>query len=205
MWNNFTICLLLLLSSQIAFAQEDSKVIESERKIVWEQIKGAFNYHIQIRDKKDSLLIDERIEKNYYDIKLPEGKYQYRVGVYNKFVKISAYSDWVNLNIRRASTPNPNLTKLDIDANELPQFVEVYGNDFSEEMKIELKQGPENIPISFEIVNPEKAIVTFLKPLELGQYDLYLYNPKNRAMLIPAFLIINDKNAKPITLYEEKK
>ena len=87
--------------------------------------------------------IRKNIENKYY-IKLPEGKYEERVGVYNKFGKISGYTEWQNIVINKVYNPQIDNNKFSIQNDTNIHKIIIKGNYFTSDTKVILKSEKEN-------------------------------------------------------------
>ncbi|MCP5497885.1 MAG: hypothetical protein H7A23_25300 [Leptospiraceae bacterium] len=60
----------------------------------WDTIQGSHGYRIEIQDASGKIVREEKVNGNQTDIKLPVGKYKYRISALNKFEKPSNWSEW---------------------------------------------------------------------------------------------------------------
>ena len=81
------------------YAQEKK---ERPVRIKWESIEGIIKYRVLIRDSSETVRIDRTVETPYIDFTLPPGKYMIRVGAINKFEKISFWTEWENVELRKS-------------------------------------------------------------------------------------------------------
>lgn len=197
MLNKFLEIFLLLLLfniSIISIENEEDNNIEST--LEWESVKSAKGYHVQIRNSNKKLLVDEKIIENKYFINLPEGKYEERVGVYNKFGKISGYSEWQKIVINKVYNPQIDSNKISIHNDTNIHKIIIKGNYFTSDTKVLLKSDKENIKISEQIFKSEKEIeITInLENISSGIFDLIIINPRNKKGSSSEYLSIVDKN-----------
>jgi len=82
-----------------AYAQEKK---EKPVRIKWESIEGIIKYRVLIRDSEETIRVDRTVETPYIDFILPPGKYMIRIGAINKFDKISFWTDWENVELRKS-------------------------------------------------------------------------------------------------------
>jgi hypothetical protein len=198
MLNKILEILVLLLFFNISIfstdIEEDNNI---ENTLEWESVKSAKGYHVQIRNSNKKLIVDEKIIENKYYIKLPEGKYEERVGVYNKFGKISGYTEWQNIVINKVYNPQIDNNKLSIQNDTNIHKIIIKGNYFTSETKVILKSEKENIKISEQIFKSEKEIeITInLENVSSGIYDLFIINPRNKKGSSLEYLSIIEKNS----------
>ena len=197
MLNKILKILLLLLFFNISIFSTDIEDNNIESTLEWESVKSAKGYHVQIRNSNKKLIVDEKIIENKYYIKLPEGKYEERVGVYNKFGKISGYTEWQNIVINKVYNPQIDNNKFSIQNDTNIHKIIIKGNYFTSDTKVILKSEKENIKISEQIFKSEKEIeITInLENVSSGIFDLFIINPRNKKGSSLEYLSIIDKNS----------
>jgi len=197
MLNKFLEIFLLLLLFNISILsteiEEDNNI---ESTLEWESVKSAKGYHVQIRNSNKKIIVDEKINENKYFINLSEGKYEERVGVYNKFGKISGYSEWQKIVINKVYNPQIDSNKISIQNDINIHKIIIKGNYFTSDTKVLLKSDKENIKISEQIFKSEKEIeITInVENISSGIFDLIIINPKNKKGSSSEYLSIVDKN-----------
>jgi hypothetical protein len=82
-----------------AYAQEKK---EKPVRIKWESIEGIIQYRVLIRDSNEAIRVDRTVDTPYIDFVLPPGKYMIRIGAINKFEKISFWTDWEDIELRKS-------------------------------------------------------------------------------------------------------
>lgn len=88
----------MLASTRSALAEEtQSKPI----RIKWESVEGIIKFIVQIKDLSDAVVLDKTVDVEYIDFTLPPGKYLIRIGAINKFEKLSFWTDWDQIEIRK--------------------------------------------------------------------------------------------------------
>lgn len=92
------VCILSFGNSS-AFAEEKK---EKPLRIRWEAVEGIIRFTVQIKDASDAAVLDKTVDTNYVDFMLPPGKYQIRIGAINKFEKLSFWTDWDSIEIRKS-------------------------------------------------------------------------------------------------------
>ena len=197
MLNKILEILLLSLFFNISIFSTDIEDNNIESTLEWESVKSAKGYHVQIRNSNKKLIVDEKIIENKYYIKLPEGKYEERVGVYNKFGKISGYTEWQNIVINKVYNPQIDNNKFSIQNDTNIHKIIIKGNYFTSDTKVILKSEKENIKISEQIFKSEKEIeITInLENVSSGIFDLFIINPRNKKGSSLEYLSIIDKNS----------
>ena len=197
MLNKILEILLLSLFFNISIFSTDIEDNNIESTLEWESVKSAKGYHVQIRNSNKKLIVDEKIIENKYYIKLPEGKYEERVGVYNKFGKISGYTEWQNIVINKVYNPQIDNNKFSIQNDTNIHKIIIKGNYFTSDTKVILKSEKENIKISEQIFKSEKEIeITInLENVSSGIFDLFIINPRNKKGSSLEYLSIIEKNS----------
>ena len=100
----FNIIYLIITSLAIAIALAPAYAAEKKEKTIrikWEGIQGIIRYMVQIKNSKDTVVLDKTVATSYIDFLLPPGKYQIRIGAVNKFEKISFWTEWDAIEIRK--------------------------------------------------------------------------------------------------------
>ncbi len=188
--------LLLLFINSSIFSNDIEEDNNLESTIEWESVKSAKGYHVQIRNSNKKLIIDEKINENKYSIKLPEGNYEERIGVYNKFGKISGYSDWQKIIINKVYNPQIDNNKISIQNDINIHKLSIKGNYFTSDTKVILKSEKEKIIITEQNFKSEKEIeITInVEKSTTGTFDLIIINPRNKKSSSLEYLSILDKN-----------
>lgn len=92
---------ILIASGASAYARDNEKS-EKPLRIKWAAIEGIIKFNVQIKDASDAMVIDRTVDTNYIDFLLPPAKYSIRIGAINKFEKISFWTDWDVIEIRKS-------------------------------------------------------------------------------------------------------
>jgi hypothetical protein len=198
MLNKFCKIFLFLLFLIIPIFSNDTEEDNNLESILeWESVKSAKGYHIQIKNSNRKLIVDEKLNENKYYIKLPEGKYEERIGVYNKFGKISGYSEWQKIVINKVYNPQIDNNKISIQNDTNIHKIIIKGNYFTSDTKVILKSEKENLKISEQIFKSEKEIeITLnLENVRSGIFDLIIINPRNKKGFSLEYLSIIDINS----------
>ena len=75
------------------FSQE-SEDIENPF-LIWQPVENIKFYQLQVRDNEQEIILDEKVTETKYPLELEAGKYEHRVGLYNKFGKVYGFSEWI--------------------------------------------------------------------------------------------------------------
>jgi hypothetical protein len=90
----------VVLSAAVpAFADEEPR---KPIRIKWETLEGIIRFIVQIKDSGGEVVLDKTVETSFIDFLLPPGKYQIRLGAVNKFEKVSFWTEWDSLEIRKS-------------------------------------------------------------------------------------------------------
>jgi hypothetical protein len=94
--------LLAIAAVSTVLAQEKGKK-EKAIRIKWEAVEGIIKYMVQMKNADDAIVLDKTVPTNYIDFLLPPGTYRIRIGAVNKFEKVSFWTDWENVEIRKVA------------------------------------------------------------------------------------------------------
>lgn len=193
------ISIIFLLFTYTIFAEDELNNLENT--LEWEDVKYSKGYHVQIRNSNKKLIVDEKINENKYKIVLPNGEYEERLGVYNKFGKISGFSEWEKIIVSKVYIPEVKNENIELSSYLEDQSIVIKGNYFSSDIKIFLKsKNDQNIIKSFVVNNENEILINLsINKNTLGKYDLVLVNPRNKKNRITDFLSIIDKKEKIIS------
>ncbi|RHX84845.1 LIC11435 family protein [Leptospira stimsonii] len=191
MWNKIykTIFLLLcILYSLSVFGEEDAQYLE------WKSVPEANAYLVEIKDPSGRIT-REKTKSTKFEVNLPPGIYEHRIGVLNKFGRVSVFSEWSTFEVILSRAP-----VLDADSSvkmlreKLGPHLNIKGENFTEAMNVTLVlPNGETIKPEFEFIN-SKEIKLRIENLNLrdGSYTLSLENPRNKKTAKKGFLIIAD-------------
>lgn len=84
----------------VAFAEDKA---EKPLRIRWETVEGIIKFTVQMKDEAGTVVLDKTVDTNSIDFILPPGKYQIRIGAINKFEKLSFWTDWDTIEIRKSA------------------------------------------------------------------------------------------------------
>ncbi|HRS75600.1 MAG TPA: hypothetical protein P5203_00060 [Spirochaetota bacterium] len=92
--------LLIVAASSTLLAQEKEKK-EKAIRIKWAAVEGVIKYMVQMKNAEDAIVLDRTVTTNFIDFVLPPGNYRIRIGAINKFEKVSFWTEWENVEIRK--------------------------------------------------------------------------------------------------------
>lgn len=92
---------ILVMSTGLIMSYADEKK-QKQLRIKWETSEGIDKYKVQIMDSDGKTVLDKTVDTNYVEFYFQPGKYKIRIGAINKFDKISFWSDWEDIEIRKA-------------------------------------------------------------------------------------------------------
>jgi len=170
------------------------------RFVAWKAIEDANGYQVQIKDAKGKVIVDKKIEKNYYSIQdLPTGDMFVRTAPLNAFLKPVVWSPWTELEVLLSITPTIEIPKdkpKPVVSQDKPiSQIAIEGDHFLDVTEIELSQKQRKLPILEKNYVNEKRIdvkvdTTNAKP---GDYDLTIVNPFQKPQKIANFMSLEAK------------
>jgi hypothetical protein len=207
----FSFCMIYnLFFSNSLFGNDSLGLLE------WEPINDASYYQIEVRNNKKKVLISEKIKDSQFQVpnNLPNGIYEHRVGVYNKFEKLSGYSDWYSFQINTIKKPEltNNQEKTILEGTDTVHF-DLKGNNFTEIMRVSLLSNESKMVYLDKYNYTNNNSISFdVKSSKLipGNYSLILENTSDHKLNVPNFLIIKpdtraQEEAERLRLEREKK
>ena len=189
-WKKLVFVLASVFIFSNGYSQEENSL---DNTLEWEAVKFSKGYNVQIRNKGKKLIIDEKVSENKYTIKLAEGFYEHRIGVYNKFGKVSAYSEWESFQIKKVTDPEVTTKQLEILNDGNQKEISIKGNYFTPDTLVVLRMNEDKLRIdNIKIIN-EREIELQISPDKnfIGNFDLILINPRNKKVVIKDFLNLN--------------
>lgn len=188
MLNKFLLSLLFLFSITLALYSQE-QVDQENPVIVWEPIEHAIKYQLQIKNEADEIILEVDMSETSYKLNLDTGKYSHRVGSYNKFGKISSYSEWFPFVISRAMTPEvtseTNIIKSKLE-NQSKILIE--GKNFYRDTKLILKNETDSaVVISTKLKKGIFEVTIDNENTKAGNYDLILENPRKKILVLNNF------------------
>ncbi|MGJ4788386.1 hypothetical protein EHQ52_01910 [Leptospira koniambonensis] len=167
-----------LLFSLPIFAKEEGVKLE------WKPIPDAGGYQVEIKDSRGKIT-REKTNGSQIQIELPPGAYEHRIGVLNKYGRVSVFSAWIPFEVILSQKPEVIAAeKSKFLSKDMPETFEIKGKHFTEATKVILKDSKGNeIPVkSIDLKNPETMVVTIdKKKAPEGAVSLRLENPRNKS------------------------
>ncbi|EMJ93294.1 LIC11435 family protein [Leptospira alstonii] len=188
MWNKILLSFVLVSISFSVFGEEEGRYLE------WKPIPEAGGYMVEIKDP-GGRITREKTKSTRFEVNLPPGVYEHRIGVINKFGRVSVFSDWISFEVilSRAPVINPD-SNVKLLKEKLGPVLTVKGENFTEAMNVTLLlPSGETIKPEFEFIN-SKEVKIKVENLNLknGSYTLSLENPRNKKTAKRGFLIVAD-------------
>ena len=187
------ICLLLTVNGILPQATD---VNTGKTVIQWKPVENAESYKLEIRPE-DNKQIQLSLKENQAHLDLKPGKYEYRVGVLNKFKKVKHWSKWLPLEVVYSQPPVINDdSRYSFFLPEKEQEIVVKGKYFLEEMEVELESNSDKIPIkNLQRISDTELrfkvnLESYTKP---DQIQLTLRNPLNKFTTKKSFLVLEEK------------
>ncbi|TGM86623.1 LIC11435 family protein [Leptospira licerasiae] len=166
-----------LLFSFPIFAKEEGVKLE------WRPIPDAGGYLVEIKDPRGKIT-KEKTTTTQIQIDLPPGAYEHRIGVLNKYGRVSVFSAWIPFEVILSQKPEVIAAeKSKFLSKDMPETFEIKGKHFTDATKVILKDSKGNeIPIkSVDLKNSETIVVTIdRKKVPEGAVSLRLENPRNK-------------------------
>ncbi|TGM11449.1 hypothetical protein EHQ81_17415 [Leptospira selangorensis] len=187
-----TIAVLLvgfLLFSLPIFGKEEGVKLE------WKAIPDAGGYQVEIKDSRGKVT-REKTNGTQIQIELPPGAYEHRIGVLNKYGRVSVFSAWIPFEVILSQKPEVIAAeKNKFLSKDMPETFEIKGKHFTEATKVILKDSKGNeIPVkSVDLKNPETMVVTIdKKKSPEGPVTLRLENPRNKSTERENYFLVAD-------------
>ncbi|TGN19445.1 hypothetical protein [Leptospira idonii] len=192
---------LFIFISYSLFASELYKFV------AWKPIEDASGYQIQIKDKQGKIIIDKKIEKNYFSVQdLAVGDYFVRSAPLNLFKKPVVWSEWKEMEILISEIPTVEKKENDKPAISLKKpepsvenkstvsELEIEGDNFLDVTEVEIKQQETKLPILEKQFKNERRIDVKVDTAKAspGDYDLTIVNPFQKPQVVSKFLKIEE-------------
>ncbi|TGK38812.1 LIC11435 family protein [Leptospira andrefontaineae] len=153
-------------------------------KLEWRPIPDAGGYQVEIKDSRGKIT-REKTNGSQIQIELPPGAYEHRIGVLNKYGRVSVFSAWIPFEVILSQKPEVIAAeKSKFLSKDMPESFEIKGKHFTEATKVILKDSKGNeIPVkSIDLKNSETMVVTIdKKKAPEGAVSLRLENPRNKS------------------------
>jgi len=174
-----------------------SQTLDEENPVIsWDPIPNASSYQLQIRNEAEEILLEEDLEDTSYKLNLEPGKYSHRVGAYNKFKKISSYSEWFPFIIAQILAPQVTSEQIVISSKKLSeQKISIKGKYFYKNTLVTLKNETGTLPITNLKLNKDSIeFVINQQNAKAGNYDLILENPRKKILVIKNYYQLKSEN-----------
>ncbi|MFB5650491.1 hypothetical protein ACE5IS_07605 [Leptospira wolffii] len=191
----------ILLFSVPLFAKEEGVKLE------WKPIPDAGGYVVEIKDSRGKIT-REKTNATQIQVVLPPGTYEHRIGVLNRYGRVSVFSTWIPFDVILSKKPEILAASQSKFLNkDLPDTLEIKGKHFTDGTKITLKDSKGNeIPIkSIEVKDSETIVVTIDKrKAPEGAISLRIENPRNKVAEKDNYLLLAETPEQLAELEEEK-
>ncbi|ABJ76234.1 LIC11435 family protein [Leptospira borgpetersenii] len=201
MWNRISLSCVLFSISFSVFGEEEGRYLE------WKPVPEAGSYIVEIKDASGKIT-REKTKATRFEVNLPPGVYEHRIGVLNKFGRSPVFSEWASFEVivSRAPFINPD-SGVKILKKKLGSSLTVKGKNFTEAMNATLLfPSGETIKVEFEFVNSKEIrIKTENLNLKEGSYTLSLENPRNKKSTQEGFLVLADSEEELTEIVKRNK
>ncbi|GBF50236.1 hypothetical protein LPTSP4_17600 [Leptospira ryugenii] len=202
----FCIMSLSLLAIGSVFASELYKFV------AWKPIDDASGYQIQIKDKSGKIVIDKKIDRNYFSVQdLIVGDYTVRTAPLNIFKKPVVWSPWKEMEVLISEIPRVDyykdkptvkLTEREPDpvTGKKVSDVEIDGQNFLDVTEVEISQKDKRLPVLQKKYVSDKRIDVKVDTTNApsGEYDLTIINPFQKPQVVSKFLKIEKKDEQTV-------
>lgn len=151
-------------------------------KLEWNKVAGAGGYVVEIQDENGQTRLRRQTEQNEINFGLPVGEYRQRIGVLNKFKKVSVWSNWRPLIIKRPGDPiitsiSPARVALGRDG----QSFEIRGENIYSGSKVSIVRDGVQVPFrTRDARTGEINLRLNTTTIEPGAYAVVVENPDGR-------------------------
>lgn len=177
------------------------------RFVAWKAVEDANGYQIQIRDSKGKILIDKKIEKNYFSVQeIPLGDLYVRTAPLNVFLKPVIWSAWTEVEVMLSAVPSiealKNAPQKEIQIDKPIAEFSIEGDAFLEVTEIELAQKDKKLTIvDKKFINEKRIdIQVDTSNAKSGDYDLTIMNPFQKPQKVPKFLKVPEKTVEVVVV-----
>ncbi len=192
----FIIAAVSVSSQEKTETIEEESMAEESGTLLWAEVKGAKSYQVQVKDEQNKIILDKKTNENSFKVKLPFGKYEHRVGVYNKFGKLGNFSDWVRFAVTKSLVPEVTSEKqMEVIISSKRKKISVTGNYLYTYTKVSLQ----NSRKQFKLENLKKVSADTIE-FEISYedfspdvFDLILENPKKKILKLEKFLVLKNR------------
>lgn len=194
MLSNILLCLVFFFYFVTAIYATET-LDERNPMILWDPIPDAIRYQLEIRNENEEIILKEDVKETSYQINLEPGTYSHRVSAYNKFNKLSSYSEWYPFIIARSLAPEVTSEKKITSSKYEPEkIILIRGNNFSKNTFVSIKNKKETLPItSLKLKEGVFEVIIDNQNAKAGSYDLIMENPRKKKLVIKDYYILQDK------------
>ncbi|EQA43498.1 hypothetical protein LEP1GSC050_1601 [Leptospira broomii serovar Hurstbridge str. 5399] len=187
----FIIASCILFSFSLFAKDKDDGV-----KLEWKAIPDSGGYLVEIKDS-NGRIIREKTSATQIIVDLKPGTYEHRIGVLNRYGRVSIFSSWIPFDVILSRPPVlTSYTKNSYLSQDLPETFELKGKYLTDVTKVSLRDSNgEEVQIikSIEYKEPDTILVYFdKKKVPEGILSLRLENPRNKITETEAFLLVAD-------------
>ncbi|MCE9500059.1 MAG: hypothetical protein K8R21_06130 [Leptospira sp.] len=187
--------IVLAFQNTVLFSQ--SKTAPVKEFTEWKPVPRAAGYQIEIRDSKNRIVFEKTVRTNRVEFELPDGIYEERIGVLNKFDKIIGWSKWTEFIIDISRVPEIEINKkIPVLSGKKEFELHFEGKNIFQEIKIFVESGTEKIPVKkINVSNSNSVSVTLdLSSVKPGQYDVVFENPRKKILRKNKLLIVGSES-----------
>ena len=202
---------LVTLLPGLAFAESpaEEKIIEGKQQspdepalsvlMEWTSVRIAEGYVLQVADRQGTLLIDQSDLANpKLEIKLRPGQYKRRIGIINKFGKISFWSNWENFKVVKTREPVMRQLTLGDHTPGQSTTVIVDGDNLDEYTDFQANAGKKPVKIWRKRILNDGKVALDVDTSTVGDHaeiDIQAKNPGKDPDRVESALLIDGKNA----------
>lgn len=197
------------LQRSLVAESPDETVIEGRREdpdlptlsvlMEWTSVKIAEGYVLQIADEQGRLLVDEKgLKEPQANISLKPGRYQRRIGIVNKFGKLSFWSPWENFRLVQAKEPRIEQLAVQDHTPGVSTRVIVSGKNLDEFTDFKANAGGREVKVWRKEVLSGNRVAIDLDTSTVGddaKIDIEAANPGKDPDKIESALVIDDNEA----------
>lgn len=193
--NTIHISIFSLVAAVCLFSPASSSAKDAEEgaKLEWSSIPDANGYLVEIKDT-NGRITRQKTNATQIFVDLKPGTYEHRIGVLNRYGRVSIFSTWIPFEVILSRPPVLTSSARNAYlAKDFPEVLEIKGRYLNEATKITLKNSNgEELPIkSVEFREPDSLIVSLdKKKIPEGSVSLRLENPRNKVTETEAFLVV---------------
>jgi hypothetical protein len=165
----------------------------------WTGVKIAESYVFQVADPQGRILVDRKgISDSKVEIRLKPGRYQRRIGVVNKFGKISFWSPWENF--RLVKTREPVIRQLTLQDHTPGQSARIIiqGDNLDEFTEFKATAGKRPVKVWRKQVLNDGRVAIDVDTSDVGseaEIDIAAENPGKDPDTVNSALVIDGNEA----------